>query len=363
MNTRNSLPTGPETAAPQAWYDRPMRRRTAVRTLVLAAVTLPFAGSEIKDDRPKTAELSPEDVLLGHAREHLEAKGNVDWKPRGEISPKDHFKCADGREKEGAGGTFGGGVGRFIGDVTGLQRHLGRRLTRGEVDALLDDVIADGLYLHTDHHAVEKLAKKMHLSSVELHHLMRNPGDRKEEIVNNLLDDKDGCECIGCAHLRFMASAKDSAAFKDLDRGLVQHVLRRVEFERLAGVPEVREEELEDEHNELAVLDIDGSDDSETLPLIRHADDKRQFFVINRAMERVIDKSFIGRLKKLNDAGLTNITFDEGRLMDDMQRTGAEYTGVTKGKLEKKAGKTFPVIEARFEETRRKIDLIGVQLA
>lgn len=186
------------------------------------------------------------------------------WTRAASLLGANTVSCIDGRAESPVLGTPGGDAGELVLSLAALEHMLGQPVTSAWIGTLFDRYVAafGRFYLHTDHHAVERLADALRedprtrAAAVAWHRpddvvafLRAPPHEMEDALLEHLVEPAH----VGCGHLRLMIQEPGRY---DVRPGLVADVLRAA-FREGWRRPELLELAiLEGEHEERGVLEV-----------------------------------------------------------------------------------------------------------
>ncbi len=172
--------------------------------------------------------------------------------------------CVDGREDRAIIGTPGGDAGELMLGLAAVEKVTGARVDIANVGALTR-AFADtfgGIYLHTDNHALNRLARSLQADSRLAekaatlksiydweNFLKRPPLDLRDALIEHLIEPVH----IGCGHLRLALT--NPVGYK-LRPELLTAFFRAFYTELWAGPSDLEWVVLGGDHNEGAVVNV-----------------------------------------------------------------------------------------------------------
>lgn len=201
---------------------------------------------------------------LDELRTTLARPGAVLWTSAASLLGANTVSCIDGREEAPVLGTPGGDAGELVLSLAALEQLLGHPLDPAWIATIFDRYVDDfgRFYLHTDLHAIERLAAALRADPrtapatatwrghEDVRAFVRSPPQAMEEA---LLEHLVAPENVGCGHIRLMITQPSRYGVRE---GLVSDVLRAA-FRRGWRRPELLEYAILDgEHEERGVLEV-----------------------------------------------------------------------------------------------------------
>ena len=201
---------------------------------------------------------------LAELRATLARPDALVWTQAASLLGTNTESCIDGRAEAPVLGTPGGDAGELVLSLAALEQLLGRPLDAGWIATIFDRYVeAFGrFYLHTDRHAIERLADALRADprTAGAAATWRGPEDARAFVRSPplamegaLLEHLVAPAHVGCGHLRLMIT---EPARYGVRPGLVADVLRAA-FHRGWRRPELLEYAILDgEHEERGVLEV-----------------------------------------------------------------------------------------------------------
>ncbi|TSC58789.1 MAG: hypothetical protein Greene041619_335 [Candidatus Peregrinibacteria bacterium Greene0416_19] len=353
----------PDNFHPMIQTGRGMNRRHFMQVLGLAAAANWLQQTWAGDDRKKQEHHPP---LSAAERKKMEEEvfehlnnSKVELVPASE-AVHDRGCCIDGRNCSCSACTPGGDIGDIVLKVATHEQLSGRNTARSAGE-ILDGMIRNGkrvIYMHTDIHAMERVAKRMGLSVTEVKYLTENPGGRQEELLTILTENAN----IGCAHLRFMASKGTGAekgesgneqypgARPELVKELIKEMYRR----KWKGDKHIVIDPLDEKHPDhkeraVVVVRTKGPVTANTLiPRVQPNVNGHQVFVLHPDLESYSQEQFAGFAHDVTGLPAVPTAVFSNHLRDNRQ------TYLTHSARQLVNGK--PIVEVTYNQTSGKFE-------
>jgi len=234
--------------------------------LAWGAASLPTTRAPVAAPtaRPAATEAPAPSSSLAGLRATLTRPDALIWTRAATLLGANTVSCIDGREEAPVLGTPGGDAGELVLSLAALEQLLGRPLDPDWITAIFDRYVdAFGrFYLHTDRHAIERLADALRddprtaataatwRGPEDIRAFVRSPPPAMEEaLLEHLVEPSH----VGCGHIRLMITQPSRYGVRE---GLVSDVLRAA-FRRGWRRPELLEYAILDgEHEERGVLEV-----------------------------------------------------------------------------------------------------------
>jgi len=275
----------------------------AWRALGLCTSRTPREADASLPQAPPAAPPATPRLSLAQVREHIGDPRAVRWIKLAALVSHGTCSCVDGRDERGVIGTPGGDAGEFVLALAALEHATDTRLTEPDIEgALLAHLDTFGaFYMHTDAHAFDALADRLHedvrsrASTAPIHDpedweaFLHHPDEGGRDA---LLEHVTNPDHVGCGHLRLMLQHSDEYGVR---RELVAGFLRS--FLRLmwSGAPELHLTLLPGGHAEGAVVNIRLEGEPwafSPIPLISPACGGVQMFVNHPDVARRLREAF-----------------------------------------------------------------------
>lgn len=272
-------------------------------------------------------------------RQALGRPGGLVWTRAASLLGANTVACIDGRADSPVLGTPGGDAGELVLSLSALESELGRPLDAAWIAAVFDRYVASfgRFYLHTDHHALDRLGAALRADARTAQHASRltdaeavlafvrhPPADAEAALLDHLARP----ESVGCGHLRLMMQHPTRYGVR---AGIVADVMRAV-FNRAWRRPELLDyAALEGEHVERGVLEvrIDHAVHAHSLvPMVVPHEGTRELFVLHPQVAdflRAENAAFL--TEQLEPAEARRV--HEGALRSHIQRLGARQLQAT----------------------------------
>jgi hypothetical protein len=232
-----------------------------------------------------------------------------------------------------------------------VELVTGRRFTDDEIDAALGrklERMNAQFYLHTDAHAVHRIAHTLHENVRKTEELIRNPGDRHDEVLQALLN------APGCGHMAGLVQRTGSYAAV---RPAIPRAIMRGFYQRLWD-PDPRisskmyHHVLGGNHSEKAVLLLDGEGgESDATALVQPQRQHSSVFVVDKKMMRLSNRRFIQQASDILHVPSREI--DPRALADALGEIEEQHLEASRLAL----APNHPIFLGTMDSRRRKIDV------
>lgn len=250
-----------------------------------SGVSLPNVTAE-----PETpAVAAPPAALVEDARTVVQHGAAVRWTTVASLLVDGTESCIDGRSEGPVLGTPGGDAGELLAGIAALENVAKQPVDLPQLDGLFDEYAASfgRLYMHTDHHAMERLEGAIHAdprlhdfeAPSDLHALAERILTADARHRPALLELLTRPEHIGCAHLRSALSEPATYGTRaELVRGVIASAFR-LGWRNRGGLDW---EMLEGDHREKGILEVRFDTPVHAhsrVPMIAPHDATKEFFV------------------------------------------------------------------------------------
>ncbi|MSR87114.1 hypothetical protein EXS70_02990 [Candidatus Peribacteria bacterium] len=282
---------------------------------------------------------------------HLE-NSLVEWRPAGLILNTEEVRCMDGREDQCCISEPGGNMGATLKDFAAAEHVSGRQLNNGEIDASLGRLLtlnrSARFYMHTDSHAVEHVAHEFHVPVQEARELIRNPGDRMEDVREALINYP------GCGHLNGILNrpGQYEGVRPEMLRALMRGFYNRLWNPNPQVSGQVDHRIVRGNHNEKAALILDGDGgELDDTALVQPKVDGSSIFITDLKMQRMSDRRWAQIASDVMH--IPSRDLDRTALLAALSDLDAKHLEASRQAL----APNHPVFRARIDHRQKKLVL------